>query len=186
MEFLDFDHNGVLSPHRGDPTDPGELSPYPCSIEQFCRRFAYSKERIELLERFLDFRGRVVDEGITTGFQWIGGSFLEEERLRNRPPSDIDVVTVYWGYDFETQIPIMQRFPEFASWQLAKQNFSIDHYPFDAWYTPQATIENTRYWISLFTHTRDSVWKGMLKIALPTDVETEARELLTRRRHELT
>ena len=36
---------------------------------------------------------------------------------------------------------------------------------------PIATVEQSSYWIQLFSHNRDAVWKGMLQIGLntPTD-----------------
>ena len=80
-------------------------------------------------------------------------------------------MTVYWGYDLAFQRNIATQFPEFGNPQLAKQNFSIDHYPFDANHSPENTVELTRYWMQLFTHNRMAIWKGMLKIDLGTPAE---------------
>ena len=62
----------------------------------------------------------------------------------------------------------MASFPEFADPGLAKANYSLDHYPFDSSYSPEATVEAARYWISLFSHNRLAVWKGMLRVELNT------------------
>ncbi len=170
-----FDHNLVLPPHLGSPTLASELSPYPCSTVDLCRRFGFSPERRAILAGFLDFRENLHAGGLLTGFQWLDGSFLEDiETRETRPPNDLDVVTVYWGFD---ATPLAAEFPEFANPPLAKANFHLDHYPFDAGYSPELTIEMTRYWISLFSHNRLGVWKGMLRIELNTPSEDAAARL---------
>jgi hypothetical protein len=175
-----FDHNLVLPPHRGDPRVPSDLSPYPCTTLELCQRLGYTPERRMILSKFLDFRERLQDEGLIEGFQWVDGSFLEDVETReNRPPNDIDVVTVYWGYDLEFQLQLLTNFPEVADPALAKDRFHVDHYPFDAGEEPTVTLEFTRYWILLFSHNRLGVWKGMLQIPLNTPTEdAAARELL--------
>lgn len=119
-----------------------ELSPYPCSTVDFCRRFGFSPERRAILTGFLDFREKLQAGGLVTGFQWLDGSFLEDiEAREDRAPRDLDVVTVYWGFDADPQAAVI---PEFASPSLAKANFHLDHYPFDAGYSPDVTVEWTR------------------------------------------
>jgi len=130
------------------------------------------------LRQFLDFRERLTTEGLTNGFQWLDGSFLEDIEVReSRPPKDLDVITVYWGYDIAFQLALMGRFPEVADPRLAKINYPLVHYPLDADYSPEATVELTRYWISLFSHNRLGVWKGMLRIELNTPAEDAAARL---------
>jgi hypothetical protein len=140
-----------------------------------CERFGTTVERKTILEKFLDFRARLRAEGLTNGFQWLDGSFLEDCETTNlRPPKDLDVVTVYWGYDAPFQARLRTNFPEVANPALSKSNYSLDHYPFDAGYNPSLTLEYTRYWILLFSHNRQGVWKGMLKIELNTPAEDAA------------
>jgi hypothetical protein len=142
---------------------------------ELCQRFGTSPERRKILGQFLDFRQRLADEGLTTGFQWLDGSFHEDiESQEGRPPRDLDVVTVYWGYDDSFQGQLMANFPEFANPKLAKANFALDHYPMDASYHPEATVELARYWISLFSHNRLAVWKGMLRVELNTIADDSA------------
>lgn len=168
----DFDHNLVLPPHLGDPVNSGQLSPYPCTTLDLCERFGMTAERREILCKFLDFRERLRGEGLTTGFQWLDGSFLEDVETReSRPPKDLDVVTVYWGYDRAFQTGLIARFREFSSPRLSKAAYSLDHYNFDASFDPAVTLEQTRYWILLFSHNRQGVWKGMLRIELNTPNE---------------
>jgi hypothetical protein len=171
----DFDYNLVLPPHLGDPVERGQLSPYPCTTVDLCQRLGTTPERRVILGKFLDFRDRLRAEGLVNGFQWLDGSFLEDVEAReNRPPKDLDVVTVYWGYDRAFQLNLLARFPEVAHPARAKANFALDHYPFDAGYSPEFTLDQTRYWILLFSHTRLGVWKGMLKIELNTPAEDAA------------
>lgn len=170
-----FDHNLVLPPHAGDPRLPGDLSPYPCTTVDLIRRFASTAERIVILRGFLAFRDRLTNEGLVNGYQWLDGSFLEDiERSESRPPNDLDLLTIYWGYDHAFQSGLVRQFPEFADRQLSKQNYHLDHFPVDAGYKPQVTVEQTRYWIQLFTHHRNGVWKGMLRINLNTPAEDAA------------
>lgn len=170
-----FDHNLVLPPHLGDPTDRGQLSPYPCTTVDLCERLGTSPERREILSKFLDFRARLNAEGLIQGFQWLDGSFMEDvETLQKRPPGDLDLVTVFWGYDASFLTSLATRFPEFASRVQAKAAYKLDHFPFDAGFSPILTLEQTRYWILLFSHSRMGVWKGMLKIELNTPAEDAA------------
>jgi hypothetical protein len=167
-----FDHNLVLPPHLGDPVNRGQLSPYPCTTLDLCQRLGTTAERRAILNKFLDFRERLRQEGLTTGFQWLDGSFLEDiEAKEKRPPKDLDVVTVYWGYDRVFQTQLAAGFREFASPALAKAAYHLDHYNFDAGFNPAVTLEQTRYWILLFSHNRQGVWKGMLRIELNTPAE---------------
>ena len=150
---------------------------------ELCQALATTPERRAILGKFLDFRERLRAEGLTNGFQWLDGSFLENiEARESRPPKDLDVITVYWGYDLAFQRQLLANFPEVANPALAKANYFLDHYPFDAGFDPTLTVENTRYWILLFSHTRLGVWKGMLRVELNTPTEDAAarQELLTK------
>lgn len=89
----------------------------------------------------------------------------------------MDLVTVFWGYDLAFQQTLATAFPEFNSPKLAKTAYLLDHYPFDAGFSPELTLEKTRYWISLFSHNRLSVWKGMLKVDLNTPTEDATARL---------
>jgi len=172
MAIPNFDHNLVIPPHMGNPVQQNDLSPYKCTSIEFCQHFSTSPERIEIMKNFLAFRQRLHNLNMTQGFQWLDGSFLENVEVREqRSPNDLDLVTVYWGYDIQFQTNIYHQFPEFANSTLSKQIYSLDHYPFDAGYAPDFTVEFSRYWIQLFSHNRDAVWKGMLQIPLNTPMD---------------
>ena len=169
MPIPAFDHNLVLPPHAGNPSVPTDLSPYACTTVELCNQLGSTPERRTILKGFLSFRDRLRGHGLTNGYQWIDGSFIEDvEKRENRAPGDIDVVTVYWGYDMAFQEALFAALPEFADPPLAKLNFHVDHYLFDAGFRPDVTVEWTRYWMQFFCHNRQSVWKGILRVSLNT------------------
>ena len=132
MPIPNFDHNNVLPPHLGNPTNRTHLSPYACTILELCHRFSTSSNRIQILKNFVIFRQRMTTLGIVYGFQWIDGSFLENiEVSESRPPNDLDIVTFFGGLSIADQTTIRTNFPEFANPILAKNNFLLDHYPVD-------------------------------------------------------
>lgn len=97
------------------------------------------------------------------------GSFVEDcERLRARPPSDLDVVTF-------SHLPV----PPHQVVQFAQQNAALfdrdavkDEYCCDAFFidlTKDAryVVADTMYWYGLFSHQRDTfMWKGLVTVPL--------------------
>jgi hypothetical protein len=174
MPIPNFDHNNVLPPHLGNPTIRTDISPYPCSILELCHRFSTSNQRIQILTNFVAFRQRMNAMNIVKGFQWLDGSFLEDiEAAENRPPQDLDVVTFYGGFTIAEQTNFKVTFPEFTIPSLAKNNYLLDHYAVDYCYSPDVTVEQTRYWLQLFTHNRLGVWKGILRLPLNTTIDDQ-------------
>jgi len=170
----DFDHNHVLPPHLGNPTNRTHLSPYSCTILELCHKFATSNDRIEILKGFVNFRQKMTNTGIINGFQWLDGSFLENiEVLENRQPRDLDLVTFYGTLTIAEQTIIKANFPEFIDTALAKTNYHLDHYAVDYSFKPDVTVELTRYWIQLFTHNRNGQWKGILRLPLNTNIDDQ-------------
>lgn len=182
MPIPAFDHNNVLPPHLGNPAVKTDLSPYLCTILEICNRFSTSPNRIEILKKFVAFRLRINNLGIVDGFQWLDGSFFEDiERSESRPPNDMDVVTFYRGLSSPDPAKIISSFPEFASPVLSKSSYQLDHYAVDYSHSPDTTVEQTRYWIQLFTHKKmTGIWKGILKLPLNTPVDDQqAQNYLT-------
>lgn len=184
MPIPDFDHNDVLPPHVGDPRKRDELTPFPASSEEVCQRFATSTERIAILAGWLDFRKELTDLGITAGFQWLDGSFLENvESSEGRPPNDLDVVTFFSlpaGVAPAALLATLQsRLPEFFDRTSCKARFKLDHFPIHLGAPGPALVDSTRYWAGLFSHNRNNVWKGMLRVELNTPAsDTSAGKLL--------
>jgi hypothetical protein len=176
----EFDHNHVIPPHIGDPRKSVDLSPYPCDTLEFCKKFATSHQRVEILRGLLEFRRRIHELGLMNGFQWLDGSFTENiEAREKRPPNDLDLVTFFRGLTDEIGEKLQQELPEFIDPKLAKKRLKLDHYPVDYGYNPEVTVEATRYWLQLFSHNRLAVWKGILRLELNTpEVDQQAVEYL--------
>lgn len=178
-----FNVSGVLPPYIGDsPTVNAAMSPYWTTMSAVVRRFATSSERMEILIGLLDYRAALRSIGLTDGFQWIDGSFVEHiENTRNRPPADIDVVTFASRPNVqpdEWKTLVMGNIALFDPAQ-AKQKFRCDAYFVDLGKNPVTIVNDTRYWFGLFSHQRDtSLWKGMLALPLTSDDEL-AREQLS-------
>ncbi|WFB67092.1 hypothetical protein [Chryseobacterium sp. WX] len=174
MPIPDFDHNNVLPPHLGNPADPSHVSPYECTSIEFCLQFSTSPSRIILLKNFIQFRSKIREMGLNYGYQWLDGSFLEDiEKSENRSPNDIDVVTFFGGASMDLLENVNSEFPEFFNPKLSKSVYKMDHYAVQVDYNPFFTVESARYWIQLFTHKRNGVWKGMVKIPLNSVNEDE-------------
>ncbi len=187
MPIPRFDHNEVLPPHLGDPRKRDELTPFPATSEEVCQRFATSAERRAILAGWLSFRQELKKLGITSGFQWLDGSFLENvEATEGRPPNDLDVVTFYFspvGVNpkdlLDLRNAIIASLPEFFDRAACKRRFKLDHFGIHLGTRGTALVDNTRYWAGLFSHRRDGAWKGMLRIELNTDPsDSEAAKLL--------
>lgn len=181
MPIPDFDHNNVLPPHLGNPTVRGDLSPYFATTLELVQKYSTSNARIKILRNFISFRERMAVHNIIHGFQWLDGSFLQNiERSDARPPNDLDLVTFYKGLSDSDHKEILEGFQEFIYSDLSKNIYMLDHYGVDYGYDPDVTVEQTRYWLQLFSHRRvDMVWKGMVRIELNTpDIDTEALEYL--------
>lgn len=178
-----FDMSEVLPPFIGsDPTLPANMSPYPTQMTEVVQQFCTSPDRKAILEGLLQYRADLMSAGITSGFQWLDGSFMENiEVSESRPPNDVDVVTFYFP-------PV----PSFAQWQAwfgthgylfdpdqTKIRYKCDAYAVDFRLGPEYVVERTRYWFGLFSHRRNSgLWKGMVQVSLDSADDTNALALL--------
>ncbi|HDZ3733793.1 TPA: hypothetical protein RSW61_005486 [Vibrio harveyi] len=178
-----FEESGVLPPFVGDgPTKPATQAPYKVSLEAFVEHFATSKERTEILVGFLQYRSKLKSLGVTNGFQWLDGSFVENvEKTRGRAPNDIDLVTFAHrptGFSLEDWRGFVQSNLDLFSPQMAKASYKCDAYFVDLDLPSKAIVSNTKYWFGLFSHQREtSLWKGMLEVALSYN-ETEVLQKL--------
>jgi hypothetical protein len=165
--------SSVLPPYIGD--EPGEralMSPYDVSMLEVVQRFGTSLERVAILRGLLSYRQAMLAVGVVDGHQWLDGSFVEDvEAIRNRPPSDIDIITF-------SRVPgdnVAKRQTAIANPGLfmpgrAKKDYKCDAYFVDLDKKPEFLVDDTRYWFGLFSHQREtSLWKGMLKVAMQSD-----------------
>ncbi len=164
LPIPEWDENKVLPPIRPDTPRGQEhrsiyRSPYYASLVDFVTRFATTRERVDLIEKFLDYRTALYQAGIFRGFQWINGSFAEhiEQSSRQRPPEDIDVVTFF----FQGESPA-ENYEDLFNPDITKQNFDVDGYGIELGRPlVPATAEVIGYFHGLWAHRRvDHVWKG--------------------------
>ncbi len=172
---------GVLPPIR--PSAPGsssDRSPYAVDLAVLFDRFATSPERMAILDGLLGFRANLHAAGITSGFQWLDGSFLEQvEALESRAPRDMDVVTFLDLPQGMDQRSLVQRHGSLFDQKHVKATYAMDAYfavlgqPTDQW-----QVKNIAYWYSLWSHRRDGLWKGFVQVDLDPSQDGDARAIL--------
>ena len=178
-------HEGVLPPFvpGSTPQIPAHMSPYKATLLEVAQTFATSTERITILRGLIGYRDALRGAGITEGFQWIDGSFVEDcERVRGRPPGDIDLITFSYRpanlADKNLWRQFLQSNPRLFNPTDSKSAFSCDAYFVDLSGHPVHVVNQTRYWFGLFSHQRDTyLWKGMLQVDLTAD-DTEVLDFL--------
>ncbi len=172
-----FNLSGVLPPFDASlgPAAPGSMSPYDASMSEFAGQFATSDERVELLLGLLEYRERLRLSGMTDGFQWIDGSFIEDiETIRGRPPADIDLVTFASrpAAHAANWTDFVDAHPELFDQDESKAQFHCHAFFVDMTRTPEYVIDSTAYWFGLFSHQRESaLWKGLVRIPIQSDDE---------------
>ena len=156
-----------------------DRSPYSTDTMSLVDFFATSPERIHILDGLLRFRSELYQAGITSGFQWVDGSYLENiEVLENRPPNDMDIVTFtdFTGLD---QQALITNHPTLFIPNKAKEIYSIDAYYVELGnQLEQESVRLVSYWYSMWSHRRNGVWKGFLQIKLDSANDACARTLL--------
>lgn len=177
---------GLLPPV--DPANPASLnrSPYPASLTEFVTRFNTSPERMAILSGFLDYRAALHAAGLTGGFQWLNGSFVEhiEEGHRKRPPRDIDVVTFFQLPSGVSLADLVARVPDLfpadaAGLQALKARFKVDAYTIHLAQNAERLVDRSAYWYGMWAHQRDTMtWKGFLQIDLAPVDDATARGLI--------
>ena len=188
MTIPQWDRNRLIPPIRPDTpeeggTQPFSRSPYEATLEEFVERFIINHDRAVLIQGFLDYRAALHHEGITRGFQWVNGSFVEnvEEWQENaHTPNDIDVITYY--YPPGTQNPNVA--PLFWPPET-KQRFHIDARGVQLGLAlDEGTVGDIAYYYGLWSHrTRDQLWKGFVHIDLDPTEDNPALQILEQEVH---
>ncbi|HHT0126490.1 TPA: DUF6932 family protein [Raoultella planticola] len=182
QEIPNWNEIGVIPPMDMEHPTSAYRSPYKTDILKFVERYATSLQRIEILLGFIKFRKEINKTGLTDGFQWIDGSFIEDvELIEKRPPNDIDVVTFFNLAFNETQQDVVMRnpnlfVPHMGKWR--KQEFRVDSYFQSLGVSKEQLVERTVYWYSMWSHRRDLTWKGFLQIPLDITLDQQALTIL--------
>lgn len=179
-----FNASMVLPPYTGSsPTMLASMSPYKVGFLEFVQQFATSKHRADLLCGLITYREALRNVGVTQGFQWLDGSFVENvEQSRGRPPADIDVVTFAHGQthaDPDAYKNWLRQNKAVFDPSETKRIHNCDAYFVDLGrLSPGILVDRTRYWFGLFSHQRSTgLWKGMVQVPLEPD-DIQARTML--------
>ena len=179
MTIPSFAPHGALPPFTdGDPTNPRARSPYAAEMRVFVERFCTTPPRAKLLKGLNAYRKHLFKGGFVSGYHWLDGSFVENvEVTRKRPPSDIDVITLFnrpikyqanmasWASDYPTQIH-----PQYFETRNMKPRFFCDTFAINLDAEARALVRDTTYWFGLFSDIRGSTEKkGIVEIPLATD-----------------
>jgi hypothetical protein len=176
----DWNNLGVLPPIR--PSAGGssiDRSPYAVEPAILVDRLGTSSERRHILEGLFQFRAELARIGIVSGFQWIDGSFLEQiELIESRSPNDMDVVTFMDLAGLNQQL-LLQQYPTMFDHKQIKAQYTVDAYfvelgnPLD-----QESVRKVSYWYSMWSHRRNGIWKGFVRVDLGTEKDSYAQTLL--------
>lgn len=168
----DWSSQGVLPPTNPNSPTSTDRSPYLVSLTDIVLRFGTSPERKSMLAGFLAFRSALHVVGLTQGFQWVDGSFLENvEMIESRAPRDLDVVTFFYVPSGQTQLNLVQASPCLFDPVHTKVDYNVDAYFVQLNNeAPESLVGLSAYWYSMWSHRRNEQWKGYLQIDLsPTD-----------------
>ena len=122
---------------------------------------------------------------LRVGFQWLDGSFHENvEVTESRDPNDIDLVTFYKLPVGVSQQQIMLQAPDLfprtaADQSIMKNAYFVDAYTVSLGLPGPLLVQHSTYWYSMWSHRRDSTWKGYLQIDLDPQEDALAALQLT-------
>ena len=172
FDIPNFTISGSLPPYMGaTSTDSALMSPYETTLLKIAKTLCRSPERKVIFRGLLNYRQQLATIGLTDGFQWLSGSFMEDiETLEKRHPHDVDVVT-YCRRPAGAKDPFAWRAFNLANVGLihpvmVKAAFSCDSYLVDLDLPSEVLVERTRYWFGVYSHRRDGLWKGLLQVPL--------------------
>jgi hypothetical protein len=183
---------GLLPPIDAAAPTSANRAPYAVTLSNFVLRFSTSPQRIEILTGFLNYRAALHAAGLTSGFQWVNGSFMEHVEIcprQNRPPNDIDVVTFYHLLSGATQATVAasasELFPSTKTEHDALKNkYKVDAYPISLASNSEQLVDRSAYWYGVWGHQRDTFkWKGFLQLDLAPAEDAAAKALLTATKH---
>lgn len=172
----EWNHSGLIPAiHPEDSGTGRNRSPYHVDLWDVVHKFCFSLDRCRILLGFLNYRTELHKVGLTEGFQWLDGSFMENIELRDyRSPNDIDVVTYFALPSTYTQGDIYNANPNLFDHKFVKNAFKVDGYYIELCNTVSpAFVRNISYWYSIWSHTREEQWKGFIEVDLFSEKEDE-------------
>jgi len=149
-------------PEEG-PDTAATRSPYVAVMSEVVNRFAITADRVTLLDGLLRYRAALYQAGITSGFQWLDGSFVEDVELRQkRAPRDIDtVIFVHLSPAIEQAGPNASGIGTLFDRAYLKTHYLLDAYFFELGKPLDAqTIRYIAYWYGFFHTEKVSTGKA--------------------------
>lgn len=179
---------GVIPPIRpGLQGHDADRSPYKAPLDTFVNAMGKSHARIEILDGLLQFRSEIYKLGISTGFQWLNGSFSENvEITEGRDPRDVDVVTFLQLPAGEDEASVLAKNHLLFDHDYVKKIYKVDSYweilgkPMDG-----HSIQQISYWYSMWSHRRDGIWKGFVQVDLTSAQDAIAIQTLAQAKIDL-
>lgn len=178
----DWNTSGIIPPIRpGEPGHSAERSPYKTTLMEIIDRFGTNPARLSILEGYLAFRAALHGVGLAAGVQWLNGSFVEDKEARvGSSPADIDVVTFSHLPHGKNQVDVLSLNPTLFDHLHVKTTYKVDGYfQFLGKSSDERFVRQTSYWNSMWSHTRQSEWKGFLEVDLDPARDADARSYLS-------
>lgn len=177
----DWNISAVLPPVRpGAPGHSPDRSPYVVTFSQMVQRFAITPDRIRILRGLLAYRTELNARGITSGFQWMDGSFMEhKELLLGEAPKDVDVVTFFMLPEGKDEETFVLENPDLFDSNTIKLKYHVDAFPYRlGGELGAADIKQIAYWYSMWSHRRNGLWKGFVQVDLSTEEDEVSSTLI--------
>lgn len=172
--------SGIVPPIRpGMSGASPDRSPYKSALTDFIDQFAINQARLNILAGLIKYRQALHEIGLTEGFQWLDGSFLEDvEGAENRTPRDIDVVTFYRRPKSLNESELAVKLTHLLNTEHSKNRYHVDGYGFELGSAVEPyKIRMLTYWYSMWSHRRDGLWKGFVQIDL-APIEDDDAEII--------
>ena len=142
-------------------------------------RFGTTAHRQTLLNGLLELRSAFRGIGLLEGFQWVDGSFVDDSAHWGREPQDIDIVTFAHPPHGKTQRQLWEENRELVHPPFTKAKYGVDSYLVILEPSDLVSLTNqVVYWTSLWSHDRNSQWKGYLQIDLSDSGDAAAKAVL--------
>jgi hypothetical protein len=184
----DWNISAVLPPIRpGAAGHSPDRSPYKASLSEVVEKFAKSSPRIEILRGLLKYRAELRNRGISSGFQWLDGSFMEnKEILLLETPKDVDVVTFFHLPNGLDEAAFSPKVADLFDVTNTKKLYHVDAYPCVLGKSMEETnVTTISYWYSMWSHRRNGLWKGFVQVDISEDEDNIAVALIAQVEQEL-
>ena len=133
-----------------------------------------------ILRGLLSYRDALRQRGISTGFQWLNGSFMEhKESLEMAPPQDVDVVTFFDLPAGLNQQTFAVRVADLFDPATTRPQYYVDAYPYVLG-QPMSNFEVriVSYWYGMWSHRRNGQWKGFVQVDISAEEDNIAGAVL--------